>query len=209
MGRGRCADRRRPRSGRSRDGGSVGAPVPGLARGLPPDGPARPLQLLRGVHPHHRLDVQPAREVAEGDARHSLAPPGRLVELPALLARLAAGSQRLLASGSRLHRPRRQQEGGGDPRLPAARREHAAVGRRSLPPFPQLRQRDRRREAARTDVSLDRRGDRALHARRGNLGLGFDRRRRRTGRRPRAAAATSPRSRRSPPRRSCASACPS
>ena len=34
-------------------------------------GQARALQLLRGVHPHRRLDVQPAREVAEGDARRS------------------------------------------------------------------------------------------------------------------------------------------
>ena len=47
------------------------APVPGLARGLPAHRQARPLQLLRGVHPHRRLDVQPAREVAEGDARTS------------------------------------------------------------------------------------------------------------------------------------------
>ena len=29
------------------------------------------LQLLRGLHPHRRLDVQPAREVAEGHARRS------------------------------------------------------------------------------------------------------------------------------------------
>ena len=35
-----------------------------------------------------------------------------------------------------------------DPRLPAARREHAALGRRPLPAQPQLRQRDRRRQAA-------------------------------------------------------------
>ena len=42
------------------------APVPGLAGGLPADRPARPVQLLRGVHPHRRLDVQPARQVAEG-----------------------------------------------------------------------------------------------------------------------------------------------
>ena len=32
-----------------------------------------------------------------------------------------------------LHRPRREQEGGDHPRLPAARREHAAVGGRPLP----------------------------------------------------------------------------
>ena len=64
-------DRRGPRARRPRDGGPLRAPLPGLARGLPADGPARPLQLLRGVHPHHRLDVQPACEVAEGDARRS------------------------------------------------------------------------------------------------------------------------------------------
>ena len=53
-----------------------------------------------------------------------------------VVARLAAGSQRLLAPGSRLHRPRREQEGGDHPRLPAARREHAALGRRPLPAQP-------------------------------------------------------------------------
>ena len=56
---------------RPRDGGPLRAPLPGLARGLPAHRPARALQLLRGVHPHRRLDVQPAREVAEGDARRS------------------------------------------------------------------------------------------------------------------------------------------
>ena len=65
------ADRRAPRARRPRDGGPLRAPLPGLARGLPAHRPARPLQLLRGVHPHRRLDVQPAREVAEGDARTS------------------------------------------------------------------------------------------------------------------------------------------
>ena len=63
------------------------------------DRPARPLQLLRGVHPHHRLDVQPAREVAEGDARNPVAPAARVAELPPLVARLAPGPQRVLASG--------------------------------------------------------------------------------------------------------------
>ncbi len=63
--------RRGSRPGRARDGGPLRAPLPGLARGLPPDRPPRRVQLLRGVHPHRRLDVQPAREVAEGHA-----PPG-------------------------------------------------------------------------------------------------------------------------------------
>ena len=62
------ADRRPPRRRRPRHGDAQRAPVRGLARGLPAHRPPRPLQLLRGVHPHHRFDVQPARQVAEGDA---------------------------------------------------------------------------------------------------------------------------------------------
>ena len=115
--------------------------VPGLARGVPAHRPPRRLQLLRGVHPHRGLDVQPAREVAEGDARDPVASAHRLAQLPAQLTRLAPGPQRLLAPGSRLHRPRREQEGGDHPRLPAAGREHAALGRRPLPAQPALRQR--------------------------------------------------------------------
>ena len=60
IARGQPAGARRPG-----DGGAVRAPVPGLARGVPADRAARAVQLLRGVHPHHRLDVQPARQVAE------------------------------------------------------------------------------------------------------------------------------------------------
>ena len=60
------------------DGGALRAPVPGLAGGLPAHRPARPVHLLRGVHPHRRLDVQPARQVAEGHPRHPVAPPDRL-----------------------------------------------------------------------------------------------------------------------------------
>ena len=80
------------------DGGTERAHVPGVAGGLPADRAARAVQLLRGVHPHHRLDVQPARQVAEGHPRHRLAAPGRVAELPALLAGLAAGPQRVLAT---------------------------------------------------------------------------------------------------------------
>ena len=133
--------RRPPRARRPGDGGAQRAPVPGLAGGLPAHRPARLLQLLRGVHPHHRLDVQPARQVAEGVQPHPVAAADRVAQLPAQLARLAAGPQRLLAPGSRLHRPRRQQEGRGHPRLPAARRQLPAVGHRPLPAQPQLRQR--------------------------------------------------------------------
>jgi hypothetical protein len=82
----------------------------------------------------------------------------RLAQLPALLARLAPGPQRLLPPGPGLHRPRRQQEGRDRPRLPAAGRQLPAVGRRPLPAQPQLRQRDRRRQAAGARLPDDGRG---------------------------------------------------
>ena len=183
---GRAAPPRRgPVAGRPRDGSALGAPVPGLAGGLPPHRQARPLQLLRGLHPHRRLDVQPARQVAEGDAPDPVAPPDRVAQLSPLLARLAPGPQRLLAPGPGLHRPRREQEGGGDPRLPAARREHPAVRRRPLPADEELRQRHRRREAAGAELPHHGRGDRPLHARGRHLALGLERRGRRAGRRAR------------------------
>ncbi len=56
---------------------------------------------VRGVHPHRRFDVQPARQVAEGDGRHPVAAPDRLAQLPAQFARLAPGPQRLHAPGPR------------------------------------------------------------------------------------------------------------
>ena len=55
-----------------------------------------------------------------------LAAADRVAELPAQLAGLAAGPQRLQPPGSGLHRPRGEQEGRGDPRLSAARRQYAA-----------------------------------------------------------------------------------
>ena len=149
------------------------APLPGLARGLPADRPARPLQLLRGVHPHHRLDVQPAREVAEGDARASR----------------GGGRSRRSTTCSRSHVWRQDHNGFShqdpgfidhvvnkkaevirvylppDANMPALRR-------RPLPAQPRLRQRDRRRQAAGAQLPLDRRGDRALHARRSASGTG-------------------------------------
>ena len=70
---GAAAGRRPPRARRSRDGGAVGAPVRRVARGLPAHRSPRALQLVRGVHPHRRLDVQPAREVAEGIAGDAVA----------------------------------------------------------------------------------------------------------------------------------------
>jgi xylulose-5-phosphate/fructose-6-phosphate phosphoketolase len=56
-------------------------------------------------------------------------------------------------------------KGGGHPRLPAARREHAALGRRSLSALTSLRERDRRRKQPALDyLSMD---DAILHCTRG------------------------------------------
>ena len=96
---------------RAGDGDPERAHLPGLAGRLSADRAARLLLVLRGVHPHRRLDVQPARQVAGSVPPHPLAAAHRLAELPADLARLAAGPQRLLAPGPRLHRPRDEQEG--------------------------------------------------------------------------------------------------
>ena len=113
-----------------------------------------------------------ARQVAGGDEQDPVAGGDPLAELPALVARLAAGPQRVLPPRPRLHRSRGQQEGGGGPRLPAARCQLPALGGRPLPAQPQLRQRDRRREAARAAVALDGRRDRALRPWPRHLGMG-------------------------------------
>ena len=96
--------------------------------------------------------------------------------------RLAAGPQRLQPPGSRLHRPRGEQEGRGGARLSAAGRQLPALGHRPLPAQPQLRQRHRRRQAARAAVADDGSGDQALRRGLGNLGVGEQRLRRRAGR---------------------------
>ena len=148
----RAARRRGPGGRRARDGDPLRAHLPGLAGGLPADRPPRAVLVLRGVHPHHRLDVQPAREVAEDHARARLAHADRVAQLPPDLARLAPGPQRLLPPGPRLHRPRRQQEGRHRAGLAAAGRQHAAGGRRPVPAQPRPRERDRRGQAARAAV---------------------------------------------------------
>ena len=125
-----AADRRPPGAGRPGDGDPERAHLPGLAGGLPADRPARPLRDLRGVRPHRRLDVQPARQVAR---RLRATSPG---------ARPVASLNYLLSShvwrqdhnGFSHQDPGfidhgRQQEGRRDPRLPAAGRQHAALGR--------------------------------------------------------------------------------
>jgi hypothetical protein len=125
--------------------------------------------------PHHRLDVQPARQMVEGVQSHPVETADRLAQLPVELPRLAPGSQRLQSPGSGLHRSRDQQEGGGDPGLPATRREHAPVGDGPLPQEPRLRERGRGREAARPAVAHDGSGDQALHGRHRHLGVGQQR----------------------------------
>src|SRR6516165_9448929 len=121
--------------------------------------------------------------MAEGLPNPALAAPRRVAELPAYLARVAPGPQRLLAPGPGFHRPRGQQEGRGDQGLPAARRQHAAVGGRPLPAQPGLRQRDRRGQAALSGLAGYGLRDPALHQGRGDLGVGQQRlRRRRAGR---------------------------
>ena len=73
-GRGPLPDGR-PSRGRARlprgagDGGALRAQLPGLARGLPADRPARAVRHLRGVRDGLRLDGDPAHQVAGGGAR--------------------------------------------------------------------------------------------------------------------------------------------
>jgi len=58
------------------------------------------------------------------------------LNLPALVACLAPGPQRVLPPGSRLHRLRRQQEGRGHTRLSPSGCQHPVVSRRPLPSEP-------------------------------------------------------------------------
>ena len=109
---------------------------------------------------------------------HRVAAADRLAELPAHLARVAPGPQRLLAPGPRLHRPRGQQEGRGGPGLPAAGHQHAAVDDAALPGQRALRQRRGGRQAAVVRLAGRRGGRPALRPRPRHLGLGVDRRRR-------------------------------
>ena len=203
------AERRVPRAHRRRVGlHAQRAPVRGLARRVSPDRAARPLQQLRGLHSHRRLDVQPARQVAEGDLGAAVAAEDRVVELPACLARLAAGPQRLHAPGPgfldhvinkkadivRVYLP------------PDA--NCLLVGLRPLPAQPALRQRGGRRQTRPAAVADHGRRRRALHGRASASGNG-----RATTRAPSRtsswpAAATRPRWRSWPPCRSSGSTCP-
>ena len=74
------------------------AHVPRLAGRISADRTARFVQLLRRLHPHHRFHVQSTCEMAEGHEASTVASADRIVELSAVFARLAAGSQRIFAS---------------------------------------------------------------------------------------------------------------
>ena len=175
LGRRDPARRRPPGARRAGDGGAFGAPVPGLARGLPAHRAARAVQLLRGVRPHRRLDVQPARQVAEGDPAARLASPHLVAQLPVVEPCLAPGPQRLLPPGPGLHRPCGQEEGRGGAGLPTARRQLPAVGDGSLPAQRRLRQRGGGGQERDAQLAGDGRCDRPLHGRHRHLGLGLDR----------------------------------
>ena len=138
---------------------------------------------------------------------HRVAPADRLAQLPAHLARLAPGPQRVLPPGPRLHRPRGQQEGRGRPGLPAAGHQHAAVDDAALPGEHALRQRRRGRQAAVVRLAGRRGGRPALRARAGHLGLGVQRRRR-PGRGDRLRRRRTDAGGAGRDRASCASTCP-
>ncbi len=104
----------------------------------------------------------------EASSQVAVAAAARQPELPALVARLAAGPQRLHPSGPRVPRRRREQEPGGRPGVPAAGREHPALHVRPLPAVAAVRQRRRRRQAA--AGRLAGREEAALHCARG-LGI--------------------------------------
>src|SRR5579883_2152126 len=101
--------------------------------------------------------------MAEGDARPAMAQTDCIAELSAVVARLAAGPQRIFASGPGLYRSRGEQEGGRGANLSASRCEYAALCRRPLPAQPELRECDYRRQAAGPGVAQYGCGDPALH----------------------------------------------
>ena len=87
-------ERRIPRAHRPGDGNAERASMRRLARGSTClTGRPWPVQLLRGLHPHRRFDVQSACQMAESDGGAAMAAQDRIPQLPAELARLAAGSQ--------------------------------------------------------------------------------------------------------------------
>ena len=66
------AGRRKPLRRWPRHGSALRKSLRRLARRLPAHRTPRVLLLLRGLHPHHRLDVQPARQVDQGQPHRCL-----------------------------------------------------------------------------------------------------------------------------------------
>jgi len=163
---------------RPRDGDLERTHVPRVARGLPPERATRILLVLRSVRTHRRFDVQPAREMARAEPAGWVARAGCVAQLSLELARLAPGPQWILASGSGVHRCRRQQEGDRRARLPPAGCEHATFDGRPLLAKQELRQRDRCGKAARTAVPGHGGGGAPLREGHRHLGVGEQRRRR-------------------------------
>ena len=165
--------RRRPRVAEgTRHGGVERAQLPGLARGLRADRPARPLRDVRGVRPRHCVDGDPARQVARDERGPSLARPGPVAELPPDVDVLAQRPQRLQPPGPRLHGYDPLEKRDRGPRLSAARRQLPAERGRPLLPEPQLHQPRHHRQAAAAPVARYRSGDDALRARRLRLVVG-------------------------------------
>ena len=155
--------------------------MPGLAGGLPADRPARLLQLLRGVHPHHRLDVQPARQVVQGMQAHPVAA-GRSPRSTTCSARTSGGrttaaSATRTPASSTTWSTRRPRSSASTCRPTPT---HSCRDR-SLLAQPQLRQRRRGRQAA-GPVADHGPGHQALHRGPRHLGLGQQRQGQRPGR---------------------------
>ena len=138
------------------------------------------IRIVDSMFSQHAKWLKVTREAA-------LAAAHRVTELPAHLARLAAGPQRLHPPGPGLHRPRGQQEARDRARVPAARCQLPAADRRALPAQPQPRERGGRRQARIAAVADDGPGRRPLRPRHRHLGLGgkSHRRRHRRGHRAR------------------------
>ena len=181
--------------------------MPGLARRLSAHRPPWLVQLLRSLHSHHRLHVQPTRQMVEGHPPYSVARADRVAQLFSQLARLAAGPQRLQSPGPGVHRSRREQEIRSHPRLPSAGRQHAAVRDRSLHAQPQLRQCCRGRKTSRAAMARHGRRHQTLHRGHRHLGMGQQRPGKRTRRRHGLLLVTFRLWKHSPPSNSCANTC--
>ena len=144
------------RARRPRDGDAERAHAGGLARGLSADGAAWVLLELRGVRAHHRLDVQPACEVAgEVEAGAALEGADLVAEPADHVAGVAAGPQRIHAPGPGISGRGDEQESGGDADLSAAGCELPVSVGGPLSALDRLRERDCRGQGGAPAVSDD------------------------------------------------------